>query len=101
MHTVRLYQFNKVSHRTRTPISITYLARIFFFRVLPRGWRSRLERWPRKRKVGVQIPAATDLSRKNLSDSSTAKRSAIGVIARVLEDDDYKRIPGVTVDVAR
>ena len=30
-------------------------------------------------RVGVRIPAATDLSRKRGSDSSTAKRSAAGV----------------------
>ena len=30
----------------------------------PRRYHSWLERWPRKRKVGFRIPAATDLSRK-------------------------------------
>ena len=30
-------------------------------------------------RLSVRIPAATDLSRKTDSDSSTAKRSAIGV----------------------
>ena len=29
------------------------------------GWPSGLERSPRKRKVVVRIPAATDLNRKN------------------------------------
>ena len=38
----------------------------------------------------VQIPAATDLSRKKGRDSSTVKRSAIGVSVAVLRDDHYK-----------
>ena len=39
-----------------------------------------VERPPRVREIGVRsIPLATDPSRKNSSDSSTAKRSATGV----------------------
>ena len=62
---------------------------------------SGLERWPCKRKVGSSNPAAKDLSRKTGSDSSTVKRSAIGVMSRVLGDDHYKWMPRVTVGVAR
>ena len=42
-----------------------------------------VERSPRMREIGVRSPVATDLSRKKLlktgSDSSTSKRSALGV----------------------
>ena len=44
----------------------------------PRSWRIGLD-GPASGRLGVHIPAATDLNRKTGSDSSTAKRSAIGV----------------------
>ena len=44
---------------------------------------------------GVRIPAAKDLSRKIDRDSPSAQRSSIG------GSDHYKRIPCVTVGVAR
>ena len=37
---------------------------------------------------------------KEGSDSSTAKRSATGVSILVIEDDNFKRMLGVTVGVA-
>ena len=46
----------------------------------PRRWRSGLERSPRKRKVGCSNPSRDrPKSLKRGSDSSTAKRSALGV----------------------
>ena len=53
--------------------------------------------WPfnGKRKVGVRIPAATDLKLsivKTGSDSSSAERSAIGVSVPSLGDDHYKQM---------
>ena len=53
---------------------------------------------PESRRLGARIPAAIDLSHLTGGDSSTAKRSAIGV--SVLEDYHYKRMPLVTVGVA-
>ena len=50
--------------------------------------------------LGVRIPAATNLSCKTGIDSSTAKRSAIGRVPRVLGDDQHTKMPGVTVGVA-
>ena len=38
-----------------------------------------IERSPRVREIRVRSPVATDLSRKNSNESSTAKRSATGV----------------------
>ena len=38
-----------------------------------------IERSPRVREIGVRSLVATDPSRKNGSDTSTAKRSATGV----------------------
>ena len=38
-----------------------------------------VERSPRMREIGVRCTVATDLSRKNRYDSSTAKRSATSV----------------------
>ena len=38
---------------------------------------------------------------KKGSDSFTAKRLALGAVPRVLGDDHYKRMPRVTVVVAR
>ena len=59
-----------------------------------------LERWFRKEKVVCSNPSRN--RPKTGSDSSTAKRSTIGVsVSRVLEDDHYKRMPRVTVGVAR
>ena len=39
-----------------------------------------VERWPRMREIGLRFSVATDLSKKTGSESSTAKRSAKGVI---------------------
>ena len=52
---------------------------------------------PESRRLGVRILAATDLSHKNSIDSSTAKRSTIGVNVT----GPYKRMPRVKVGVAR
>ena len=38
-------------------------------------------------RLVVRIQSVTDLSRKTGSDSSTAKRSVLGVSSRVLEND--------------
>ena len=51
---------------------------------------------PQAEGLGFRIPAA-NLSRKTGNDSSTAKRSAIGVLG----DDHFKRMARVTVYVAR
>ena len=64
-------------------------------------------RWPRGRclprvqEFGVRSPVATYLSHKRGSDSSTAKRSALVRVSLVLGEDHYKRMPHVTVGVAR
>ena len=56
---------------------------------------------PQVEDLGFRIPATTDLNRKIESDSSTAKRSEIGVcVSRVLGDDLNKRMSRVTVGVA-
>ena len=57
---------------------------------------------PASGRLGVRIPAATDLIVKTGSNRSTAKRSAIDASAIwVLGDDYYKRMPRVTEGVAR
>ena len=59
-----------------------------------------VERSPRVQEIGVRSPVATVV--KTGSESSTAKRSEIGVsVTRVLGDDHYKRMPCVTEGVAR
>ena len=58
---------------------------------------------PASGRLGIRTRTATDLRLvvKTKSDSSTVKRSAIDVGSRVLGDDHYKRMPRVTVGVAR
>ena len=69
--------------------------------ISPPRWRSRLERLPRVRKFRCSI-----LSRdkpKSLKQVVTAKRSETCVCVKGLRiiDDRYKRMPRVTVCVAR
>ena len=56
-----------------------YIIVIKIVSVEPRQWRSWLRVRPASGRLGVRILAATDLSRKTGSDSSTAIRSAVGV----------------------
>ena len=56
----------------------------------PQRRRSGLERSPRQRKFGCSSPCRDrPKSQKAGSDSSTAKRSALGVSSRIHGDDDY------------
>ena len=65
-------------------------------------WCSGLERWPRKQKVGCSNPSRNrPKSYRQVVTALLLNARQQVWVSRVLRDDHYKRMPRVTVGVAR